>query len=373
MKPLKVISLFDGCGMAYQAIKDCGFKVDKYYSSEIDEYSIKIAKKNHPDIIHIGDITKVDFSQFKDEDIDLVIGGSPCQGFSIAGKKLNFQDERSKLILYYFEAIEKIKPKRFLLENVIMDKSCKNEISRILGVRPIQINSKLLTAQNRERLYWTNILNVELPVDKKIYLKDIIQSGAVDRDKSYCICSNYDKFGSDQFNLKEYFTKSRRQILFDKPLKVGNIGCDSQGQRVYDIRGKSSTLTSGGGGQGGKTGLYCIAQRGRNIIDGKRMDEKGAKCTQRLEPRFDGKTNCLTTVQKDNYIFKIDGEDYIIRKLTPIECERLQGLTDNYTEGVSNNKRYTMIGNGFTVPVISHILKNIYLKKGKRRLYSSLI
>lgn len=301
---MTVLSLFDGISAGRVALERAGIKIDKYYASEIDKYAIQIAMKNYPDTIQIGDVTKVKYENLTK--IDMLIGGSPCQGFSFAGKQLNFNDSRSSLFFEYVRLLKECKPKYFLLENVKMKKEYQDVISSYLGVKPVEINSSLVSAQSRKRLYWTNIQNITQPDDKKIYLKDIIENGIVDRDKSYCIDASYFKGG----NLEQYFEKSRRKLVFDKPIKIDQAGNGGQGQRVYSIDGKSVTLSALGGGWGAKTGLY--------------LDEN------------------------HNY-----------RKLTPIESERLQTFPDNYTEGISNTQRYKCLGNSWTVDVISHIFRHI--------------
>ena len=385
---MNVLSLFDGISCGRVALERAGIKVDTYYASEIDKYAIKITQKNYPDTIQLGDVNDIDFTKFTNK-IDLLLGGSPCQDLSIAKQnRQGLKGERSKLFWKYVEALNVIKPKWFIFENVAsMKKEDKDIITKTLGVEPIMINSALVSAQQRKRLYWTNIPGVQQPKDKHIYLQDILESGYTDRLKSYCIDANYFK-GT---NLKQYLEKKRRQVVFDKPFKVGQFNSGGQGDRVYAIEGKSVTLSANGGGRGAKTGLYlipvqydrknkigkelekaitlmasdwrglnrnqkqnavvcCVAQRGRYNDDG--------KIKQKYEPRFDGKTNTLTTVQKDNMIWNI--EEMYIRKLTPIECERLQTLPDNYTEGVSNTQRYKLLGNAWTVDVIVHILSYIH-------------
>ena len=166
--------------------------------------------------------------------IDLLLGGSPCQGFSFAGKQLNFFDPRSKLFFDFVKALEALKPKYFLLENVKMKKEYEDIITQHLGVKPIEINSALVSAQNRKRLYWTNIPGVTQPEDKHIYLQDILENGYTDRLKSYCIDASYFK-GT---NLKQYLEKKRRQVVFEKPFKVGQFNSGGQGDRVYAIEGK---------------------------------------------------------------------------------------------------------------------------------------
>lgn len=357
---MKVVSLFDGMGCGLEALKRAGISVSEYHAFEVDKHAIKIAKKNHPEIIHHGEINfMTDFSYLKGA--DLLIGGSPCQGFSFAGKQLNFNDPRSALFFEFVRAKREIKPKNFLLENVKMKKEYLNIISDNLGVKPTFINSALVSAQNRQRYYWCN-WKVEQPEDKGILLKDIVHEKCdVDRDKSYCLDANYWKGGS----LKNYFEKSRRQIAFeeiekyivpfDKTLqildkevergKVGYFNKGSQGDRVYYTHDKSVTLTGHGGGLGAKTGLYlfgCITPDRVN----KRQDGQ----------RFNDGQKFYTLTAQDKRGVLVEG---YIRKLTPIESERLQTLPDNYTEGVSNSQRYKMLGNGWTVDVITHLLKGI--------------
>lgn len=169
---MNVLSLFDGMSCGQIALSQLGFKIDNYFASEIEPYAIKVAKKNFPNTHHIGDVTKVKGSNLPK--IDLLIGGSPCQGFSFAGKQLNFNDERSVLFFEFVRLLKETNPKYFLLENVKMKQESEDVISQYLGVKPIIINSSLVSAQNRIRLYWTNIPNITLPEDKGILLKDII-------------------------------------------------------------------------------------------------------------------------------------------------------------------------------------------------------
>jgi len=210
---INVLSLFDGMSCGQIALDQLEIKVRNYYASEIDEKAIKVTMANYPNTKQIGSVTDLKASQLKH--IDLLIGGSPCQGFSFAGHQLNFEDERSKLFFEFVRLLEEIQSYNpnvlFLLENVGMSKKSESVITSILRVQPIEINSSLLTAQLRKRLYWTNIPNVTIPTDSGKVLSDVIESGLVDREKSYCIDANYGK-GS---NLKAYFEKSRRQIVFE--------------------------------------------------------------------------------------------------------------------------------------------------------------
>jgi len=170
---MNVLSLFDGCSCGRVALERAGIKVDKYWASEVDKYAIQVSKKNWPDIEHIGDVCGVDATGM---DVDLLIGGSPCQGFSFAGKQLNFDDPRSKLFFEYVRILKECKPKWFLLENVKMKKESQDVISEALGVEPVEVNSALVSAQNRKRLYWTNI-PFDMPEDRGIVLKDVLESG----------------------------------------------------------------------------------------------------------------------------------------------------------------------------------------------------
>jgi len=249
---MNVLSLFDGMSCGQIALNKLGIKYDNYFASEIDKHAVKVAKHNYPNMIHIGDVTKVDPEDLPK--IDLLIGGSPCQGFSFAGKQLNFEDPRSKLFFEFVRLLKECKPKYFLLENNRMRSEYKNVITDLLDICPIEINSALVSAQNRKRLYWTNIPYIKQPNDKEIYLQSILEKGNAHRKKSKCV-------------------------------RVGGRG--SNDRHEWDI---------------------------------------------------------ATT----------DG-----RRYTPIECERLQTVPDNYTDCVSNTQRYKMLGNGWTVDVICHIFKNM--------------
>jgi DNA (cytosine-5)-methyltransferase 3A len=303
---LNVLSLFDGIAGGKVALERAGIKINKYYASEIDKYAIQVAMENHPDIIQLGDVKNIKSDDLPE--IDLLIGGSPCQGFSVAGKRLNFNDQRSQLFFEYVRLLKEVKPKYFLLENVRMKKEWQDIISNLLGVEPICINSALLSAQQRKRLYWTNIKEIKQPQDKNILLQDILESGITYQDKSYCLTSSYN--GAVFWNTLE----RKQRTMIAEPVRLGHLNKGGQGDRIYSVQGKSVCISANGGGRGAKTGLYKI-----DLPDG----------------------------------------DYIIRKLTPVECERLQTFEDGYTEGISDTQRYKCLGNSYTVDVIAHILKNI--------------
>jgi len=314
-KKIKVLSLFDGMSCGQIALNRAGFEVESYSASEIDKHAISAAMANYPNTIQLGDVTLV--SALDVDNIDLLIGGSPCQGFSFAGKQLNFEDPRSKLFFEFVRLLEETKPKYFLLENVKMNQESKDVISKYLGVEPIEINSALVSAQNRKRLYWTNIPNVTQPEDLGILLQDIIEEGKVDRAKSYCIDANYAKGGSP----KQYFEKSRRQLVFDTN---GTKHAPNVWRAPYFEPYRISRPT--------------------------KLSADKFPC---LRSKAGSRTGGVA----------VEREDGFWRKLTPVECERLQTVPDGYTAkgGASNTQRYKMLGNGWTVDVIAHILKNMKL------------
>lgn len=355
MKTLRVLSLFDGISCGQIALERAGIPVEVYYASEIDKYAIQVTMKNYPNTIQLGDVRKIDFTEFIGK-VDLIMGGSPCQDLSIAGKRAGLQGEKSGLFYKFVEAIEVIKPKYFLLENNYgMPQDAYEEMSRLMGCYPIMINSALVSAQTRKRYYWFNwglmqynlfgfpTCDIPQPKNKGILLKDILENGYAPDNKSRCIQSSIGRTTE-----REYFKKNQGQmvgepIIYQLPrgYNDGGIKKDKspalttsqwqynnllvnkgpvrlsqyekskgQAQRVYSVNAKTVTINANGGGQGGKTGLYKI---------------------------------------------DLPNGDYVIRKLTPIECERLQTLPDNYTEGISNSQRYKCLGNGWTVDVIAHI------------------
>lgn len=227
---MNVLSLFDGMSCGQIALNRIGVKVDKYFASEIDKHAIEITKKNFPDTIHVGSVIELKGSDLPE--IDLLIGGSPCQGFSFAGKQLNFDDPRSTLFFEYVRLLKETKPKYFLLENVKMKKEFQEVISGYLGVQPILINSSRVSGQNRERLYWTNIPDVELPEDKCLVLKDIIEDLPFNMDR--------DKYS---YVPREFSLKSLCHQVGN-----GNFKGGQQLKRVYSITGKCPTLTTISGG-----------------------------------------------------------------------------------------------------------------------------
>lgn len=298
---INVLSLFDGISCGQIALERQGFEIENYFASEIDKYAMQITMANYPNTKQLGDVKKVTAEQLPK--IDLLIGGSPCQGFSFAGAGLNFEDERSKLFFEFVRLKNELKPKYFLLENVKMKQEFQDIISEQLGVKPIMINSSLVSAQNRERLYWTNIPVIGQPIDKGILLKDIIEDGQVLKNKSQTILATLYKE-----NAKSMIKRNKQGLLILKNIypKKGQNG------NVYSIFGKCKTLSAG------------VGIKGNGI---------GSSNAPKIE-----------SINADGW-----------RKLSPLECERLQTVPDGYTKYVSDTQRYKALGNGWTVDVISFI------------------
>ncbi len=326
-----VLSLFDGMGNGQLALHRAGIYFKKYYASEVDRHAIKVTQSNFPDTIQLGDVMGV-----RKEDllpIDLLIGGSPCTGFSLAGKGLAFDDPQSKLFFEYHRLLNECKPKYFLLENVNMKNEHKDIISYLLGVEPIFINSSLVSAQNRKRLYWTNIPGIKKPKDKGILMKDII----------------HERDGNNAEKLEKYKVPLDKSLkLLDSEVSRGKIGyfrTNSQSNRIYSIHGKAVTLCGEAGGGAAKMGQYLF---GCGSPERLLKNQNGQ--------RFSNGKKAYTLTTQDRHGVLLDG---YIRKLTPIECERLQTVPDNYTALASDAQRYKMLGNGWTVDVIAHMLRNI--------------
>lgn len=357
---MNILSLFDGISCCRVALDRVGIKVDRYYASEIDKYAIQVAQHNYPNTIQLGDINnwrnwKIDWAS-----IDLVAGGSPCQGFSNAGKGLNFDDPRSALFFVFVDILNHVRnlnPNvKFLLENVKMKKEWLDIISKWLNVEPVEINSSLVSAQNRQRFYWTNIAKIPQPEDRHIYLKDILITANTIRIPEYgngeksrpltCHYSNnfggwYDRITDPNPNKQQIDILAENiKYLNESNLKQLVRSFGSKGQ-IFTIEDKKTNTLIASMGMGGGNGLYYAEQKtGKNV--------------------FEVKDKKVIIYDKE---YKMDLEDgfWCFRKLTPIECERLQTLPDNYTDGISNSQRYKALGNGWTVDVIAHIFS--FLKK----------
>ena len=301
---MNVLSLFDGMSCGQIALNRANIQYKTYFASEIDKNAIKVTQHHYPNTVQLGDVTKIEFIASK---IDLLIGGSPCQSFSFAGKQLNFEDPRGKLFFEFIRLKNDLKPKYFLLENVVMKKEYEDVITQYLGVEPIKINSSLVSAQNRVRLYWTNIPNVKEPEDRNISLSDILEDDSI---------------------INPGAIRGRR---LNKATIIGRRLNPDGKRKDYD---KDIPIT------------HCLEVRATNT----------------------NKSNCLTTVDKDNVLTTMPigrhpnafKDKLPFRYYTLKEYERLQTIPENYTSVVSTSQAKKMIGNGWTVDVIAHIFS--YMK-----------
>ena len=372
MSELQVLSLFDGMSCGQVALKRAGIPVHIYFASEVDKYAIKVANHNHNKTIQLGDVQNWRNWPINWSKIDLLLGGSPCQGFSSAGKEAAFNDPRSKLFFTYAEILQHIKslnPKvKFLLENVKMKKEFLNVITTFVGVEPVMINSALVSAQNRKRYYWAN-WEFSQPYDRNIQMKDIIEEFFIDEKLYMKDKSNTIRVGG---RGSPPLDKHNWDCVYENPIRIGTAS-DLKGhdyvKRIYDVNGKSPTLCASSGGN-----LEPKIHVNNAKIVGRKLDNNGVRkdndpeipLTQYLQVRKNEKSGCLTTVQKDNVISILSPGDYnmnndhiinFYRKLTVTECERLQTLPDGYTDQVSKSQAYKMLGNGWNVDTIVHILK----------------
>jgi DNA (cytosine-5)-methyltransferase 3A len=352
---LKVVSLFDGISCGRVALERQGFNVD-YYASEIDKHAIEVSDKNGYSV-RFGDVRSVKFIP----NVDLLIGGSPCQDLSIAkhGRK-GLDGDRSGLFWEYLRILRLLKPKWFILENVnSMAKADKDIITREMGVEPIMIDAALVSAQSRKRLFWTNIPVVGLPVDRGIRVKDILEPDAEEDErmttkdgKAFCLKARYS--GATEKHSVETkqstmvkFTPSKKKFT-DTTKKLGYVGeHDHQANRVYDEDGKAPAINTLSA-----NGLIKIGYIGEGEQNGQGGQAHRVYSTDGKTPTL-GSSGC-----------GLIQEETKIRKLTPLECERLQGLPDNYTEGVATTHRYKCLGNAFNVDVIAFIVSFIHTADG---------
>lgn len=429
---IKVLSLFDGMSCGMLAFNKADVLVDRYVAYEIDKYAIQTSQHNFPSIEHKGDVFNADFSEYIG--FDYLIGGSPCTYWSIAQTK-NRETTASglgwELFSQYIRALKQAKPKYFIYENnKSMSKEIRKSISETFGFEPIMIDSALVSAQSRKRLYWVGKLNadgiyskvdVKLPEDKHIITRDILDSGCdlLGRDKAFCLTARYS--GATDWNTKAQTIKAQYKSVnhsniccykstygasgVAEPVRVGCMPSlngelkNSQGMRIYSIEGKSVNQTAQGGGLGAKTGLYAIpcttrqtdktrtltasysnsSQRDfiRDIETNGQLGKTGViECfttpiewNEQGEPikaisGIDGKTytvfkveNEQITIKGKQYPIKLEDGFYIIRKFTIKECMRLQTVPETYEFPVSNTQAYKMLGNGWTVDVITHLIQ----------------
>ena len=320
--PVKVLSLFDGIACARVALERVGIPVEKYYASEIEKDAIKIVQKNYPDIIQLGDVRNV-IKEMVGE-VDLIIGGSPCQDLSIAkSDRKGLKGERSSLFFEYVRLLKEIRPEYFIFDNVASMKRSDmwTMTSCLYDIFPTMIDAALVSAQHRERYFWIGKKTgdsykkvwTSQPSDRRIILKDILEK---DVDKKYFLVNYTPKYNLDfPIDMKEEKYRTLRVGGSIPTIKLGQLGSDSRGKRIYSIYGKSATITTSNFYEGGNTELYYV-----------------------------------------------DSESSIsqIRKLTPVECERLQGIPDNYTSGISDSKRYKVLGNAFNADIVAHILSELF-------------
>lgn len=366
---MKILSIFDGISCARVALERAGISVETYYASEVDKYAMQISAKNYPDIIQLGDVSDIDCTGGKlhygmgclaETEIDLIVGGSPCQDLSIAKKnRQGLKGERSSLFYEYVRILNEIKPKFFILENVAsMPKEAKTIITKELKVEPIMINASLVSAQNRKRLFWTNIPNIIQPKDKGILLKDILEEnvdakyntgmdftkrfdhtlhkepydkkGQSLRATDYKGTHNmivFNKNGEEKLKSNTIRTSGKSSGIDDKhnwdTIRIGSIGKGGQGDRIYSTEGKSVNLSANGGGRGAKTGLYRIEKEPH----GTALDYYNDTIVPNGKAKVLGTNPQSTTAVAGQLV----NDNCVVRKLTPIECERLQGLPDNWT------------------------------------------
>ncbi|OCG77341.1 hypothetical protein A9G42_05400 [Gilliamella sp. Nev6-6] len=318
---MNVLSLFDGISCGRVALERANINVIKYYASEIDKYAIQVSQNNYPDIIRLGDINNWENWDIDWSSIDLILAGSPCQGFSFAGKQLAFDDKRSALFFRFAEILSHVQSLnqnvKFLLENVRMKKEFEHVITSVVGVEPVLINSALVSAQNRKRLYWANWA-FEQPEDKLILLKDIIDDTAL-TDKSRAI------FQRPRGKNEGSILTEKSSSMTSRSWEHNNVICSAGWIKWWNENKEHQ--------QQKKYSQLC------------NDEPKSITLTARQYASWNGN------------FYQID--DKTFRKLTPVECERLQTLPDNYTAGISNSQRYKCLGNGWTVDVIAHILRAI--------------
>ena len=347
---MKVLSLFDGMSCGMLAMLEAGVKVDRYVAYEIDKYAVRTSSHNFPMIEQRGDVFQADFTEFAG--FDWLVGGSPCTYWSTAQTK-NRETVASgmgwELFSQYVRALHEAKPKYFIYENnKSMSKAIRASIDETFGFEAVLINSALVSAQNRQRLYWVGKRNddgtyskvlVEQPEDRGILLRDILETGVCWRDKSYTLDANYYKGGIEYSPLDNC----------DVVITDNNIRCSykdgsgtAMGYSVYFDDVKSPTVISGNAAR-------------MKIIE---------RVSDKKQYLFYEVRNGLITIKGKQYPIKLKDGYYIIRKLTVRECMRLQTVPEWYEFPVSDSQAYKMLGNGWTVDVIAHILKG--LKEAKK-------
>ena len=401
---MKILSLFDGMACGMLAMQAAGITVDRYVAFEIDKYAVQTSSHNFPMIEHRGDVFKADFTEFRG--FDFLVGGSPCTYWSIAQKN-NRETEASgmgwELFSQYVRALREAQPMYFIYENnKSMSSAIRKSITQTFGFEPICINSALVSAQKRQRLYWVGKRNpdgtyskvrVDQPEDRGILLRDVLDHAFALREKANCLCANrggtslandlkqsQHNYGAEPTGIgyrgrmedgkwvKRYesneepkanaLTTAQTDSMVAETVRVGALPrpngelSTSQAFRVYSVEGKSVNITAGGGGAGGKTGLYAIPVE----FDGD-VPAKAVSCADgKTYPVYEVKDGQIT-IKGKQYPIKLADGFYIIRKLTVSECKRLQTVPEWYEFPVSDTQAYKMLGNGWTVEVIAHLIR----------------
>jgi len=387
---MQVLSLFDGMSCGQLALQQLGIPIKKYYASEIDKYAITVTQANFPDTIQVGDVCALDPKDFAD--VDLIMGGSPCVGFSAAGKGGGFQDPRSALFFEFVRLVKAIQPKYFLLENVRMKKEWLAIITEQLGVEPICINSALVSAQNRVRYYWTNIPNVSQPADQGLLLKDILEIDAEEPmysniyggfgekkprthfSKSVTIRANsgggaipsvsIKPVKDTERNRRHYRNRDQKALcmLASMHKGAGNNGMTLVPYKPVHNKINQAKVDNMQPGDIAATQMNNSKNFGNAVnVDGKAFTLRASNPNGVVMSKIRDKSKTVRTGGRLSYDrHEWDSVDELhYRKLTPLECMRLQTVPDDYKMPVSNTQKYKLLGNGFTVAVIQHIFSHM--------------
>jgi DNA (cytosine-5)-methyltransferase 3A len=387
---MQVLSLFDGMSCGQLALRQLGIPIEKYYASEIDKYAIAVTQANFPNTIQVGDVCALDSKDFAD--VDLIIGGSPCVGFSVAGKGEGFQDPRSALFFEFVRLVKAIQPKYFLLENVRMKKEWLAIISEQLGVEGICINSALVSAQNRVRYYWTNIPNITQPTDQGILLKDILEIDAEEPmysniyggfgekkprthfSKSVTIRANsgggaipsvsIKPVKDTERNRRHYRKRNQKALCMTASMHkgAGNNGMTLVPYKPVHNKINQAKVDNMQPGDIAATQINNSKNFGNAVnVDGKAFTLRASNPNGVVMSKIRDKSKTVRTGGRLSYDrHEWDSVDELhYRKLTPLECMRLQTVPDDYKMPVSNTQKYKLLGNGFTVAVIQHIFSHM--------------
>lgn len=384
---MKVLSLFDGMSCGQIALRELGVPIERYYASEIDKHAIKQTQLNFPDTIHLGDVEKWREWDIEWEEIDLLLAGSPCQGFSLAGKMLGHDDPRSRLYWVFLDIlhhVQSLNPNvKYLLENVRMRPSDEARINESLGIRPVVINSSLVSAQNRVRLYWSNIrtksegiwgellTDIPQPADRGIYIRDILDDEVdekyymrnltLNKDDLESIASTREGQASDVVKLDKKLKPKAQQEKASCLTAGGHSGGNHSDMDVLCIKDPWIAKNLRSPDEKSNALLSCSYKgaraNGMSIVPGTWRTHKDG---QGFRPTTGGKAPCIPArARNDGSGQPVAKIGYMLRRLTPNECARLQTIPDWYKWGCSDTQAYKMLGNGWTVEVVKHILSHI--------------